>query len=650
MAVRWSVLVKEAITAKTIAALFLGLIIGVGAFTTIMPPTPVTPVTFPYQRPYPMPHKYWAENDEFYVFASGGQQGGVFVYGIPSMKLLAEIPVFVPDPAWGWRFEDPEVKAMLTNPWTGETPTVGDTHHPALSKTNGVYDGRWLFINDKIHPRVARIDLDVFRTGQVLWIPNIVGGIHGFHVGPNTELLVANFELEQHPEIVDYLDVPVEFVKGPYVGGFAGIKVAPDGTMSNAFQVWGPWHHDMVRVGWGKAEGWIINTAYNTERAVSTVPMFERENDYVYFWNIKSIEKAIAEGKYITTKQAPDVPVIAWKDVEVYMAKVPLNPHGIDLSPTGKYVLIGGKATTIVTAIDIDKVFQAIKEKRFVGEEFGVPILDPNFVNAANMDLGLGPTHIEFDDKGFAYIGFFVDSDIKKVPLGEPYTELHGMEPWKVVDVIPVHYSVGHLLVPGSDTLKPYGRYLISMNKLTKDTFLPHGPLRAENHELFNIEEIPAKLIDQMPLPPETHYSQAIPVELIKDRALPIYKLPSKVEEPNVEYDYNNKEVRVKMTAVRSWFTPDWFTVPEGWKVKITLTNVEKAIDITHGFALEGYDVSLAIDPGQVRQIEFVADKPGVYWYYCIWFCSELHLEMRGRMIVVPEDEWRSELEWRPSK
>jgi nitrous-oxide reductase len=648
MAVKWGILVREAVTARTIAALFLGLLIGASAFTLIAPTPAVTPPAYPYQRPYPMPHKYWAETDEFYVFASGGQQGGVFVYGIPSMKLLAEIPVFVPDPAWGWRLEDAEVKAMLTNPWTGETPTVGDTHHPALSKTNGLYDGRWLFINDKIHPRVARIDLDVFRTGQVLWIPNIVGGIHGFHVGPNTELLVANFELEQHPEIVEYLGVPVEFVKGPYVGGFAGIRVAPDGKMSNAWQVWGPWHHDMVRVGWGKAEGWIINTAYNTERAVSTVPMFERDYDYVYFWNIESIERAIAEGRYTTTKQAPDVPVIAWKDVEVYMAKVPLNPHGIDLSPTGKYVVIGGKATTIVTAIDFDKVLRAIEEGRFIGEEFGVPILDPDYVNAATMDLGLGPTHIEFDDKGFAYIGFFVDSDIKKVPLGEPYTDLHKMEPWKVVDTIPVHYSVGHLLVPGSDTLKPYGKYLISMNKLTKDTFLPHGPLRAENHELFNIEEIPAKLIDQMPLPPETHYSQAIAADLIKARAKPIYTLPSQLQEPGVEYDYVNREVRVHMTAVRSWFTPDWFTVPEGWTVKITLVNVEKAIDITHGFAVEGYDISLAIDPGQVREIEFVADKAGVYWYYCIWFCSELHLEMRGRMIVVPEEEWRAELEWKP--
>lgn len=655
MAIKWSMLVKEAITAKTIAAFFLGLLVGTGAFTTVLGPTLIAPAAPPYMKPYPMPHKYWSKTDEFYVFASGGQQGGVFVYGIPSMKLLAEIPVFTVDPAWGWTPEDVKVKEMLTNPWTGELAIYGDTHHPAISRTNAVYDGRWLFINDKIHPRLARIDLNTFRTGQILWIPNIVGGIHGAHVSPNTDLLIGNFELEQYPDqkIIDYLKakdptLTVDRTAGPYLGGFAGVNVSADGTMTNAWQVWGPWHHDMVRVGWGKSEGWIINTAYNTERAVSSIPMFNRTNDYVFFWKIESIRKAVRDGKYTTTTQAPNVPVIAWKDVEVYAAKVPLNPHGIDVSPTGKYILIGGKATTIVTAIDFEKVLEAIQVQRFVDQEFGVKILDSDYVNAAVMDIGLGPTHIEFDNKGFTYIGFFVDSDIKKVPLGAPYTEKHKMtdKVWKVVDTIPVHYSVGHLLVPGGDMKEPYGKYLISMNKLSKDTFLPHGPLRTENHELFNIEEIPAKLIDQMPIIPETHYSQAIPVEKIVTTS--VYTLPAVIATPGVEYDYQKKEVRVNMTVVRSFFNPDWFTVPEGWKVKIHMTNVEAAIDLTHGFALEGYDVLIAIDPGQVRDIEVKADKAGVYWYYCIWFCSELHLEMRGRMIVIPENEWRQDLEWRP--
>lgn len=642
------------ITPGVVTALLLGLLIGVVIFGVAMRPTApaAAPEAARYQRPYPMPHQFWTKNEEFYVFASGGQQGGVYVYGIPSMKYLSEIPIFVEDQAWGWTSEDPQVRQMMTNPWTGELVLRGDTHHPSLSKTNAVYDGRWLFINDKQHARIGRVDLDTFRTGQILWIPNTTGGVHGFNVGPDTKLAIQNFEHEQYPEeaIRKHLGLEIDLLKGPYVAGFAGIKIADDGTMSNAWQVWGPWQFDMVRIGWGKSAGWIVNTSYNTERATSSVPMFSREQDYLFFWNMASIEKALAEKKYVTSQQAPDVPVIAWKDVEVYMTPIPLNSHGVDISPTGKYMLTGGKATTLIAAVDFEKVLQAIQARKFSGEEFGIPIIAPEDVRAATMDLGLGPTHVEFDDKGFAYIGFFVDSDNKKVPLGPPYTDLNKMEPWKVADVLPAHYSVGHLMVPGGDTAQPYGKYLISMNKLTKDTFLPHGPLRTENHELFNIETIPAKLIDQMALGPETHYSQAIPVSLITPRTKTVYELPARLEEPGVKYDYANKEVRVYMDVVRSFYTPDAFTVPQGWKVKVQLRSQEEALDITHGFAVERYyNVVTSIDPGEVREVEFVADKPGVTWFYCIWFCSELHMEMRGRMIVIPEAEWTPALEWKPA-
>ncbi|MAG35764.1 MAG: hypothetical protein CL878_05905 [Dehalococcoidia bacterium] len=651
MAIDGAALRRRFLSPGTVAASLAGLLIGVVVFGFIIrPTTSALSGASEYGRPYPMPHQYWANTDEFYVFASGGQQGGLYVYGVPSMKYLSEIPIFAEDEAWGWTTEDPQVKAMMTNPWTGKVATRGDTHHPAMSRQNAEYDGRWVFVNDKMYGRVGRVDLDTFRTGQILWIPNITGGIHGHGIGPDSKLIGVNIEHEQAPDpvISNHLGLEVDPIKGPYVGGFVGINVADDGTMKNAWQVWSPWQHDMLRIGWGLSDGWVINTSYNTERATSAVPMFGSEQDYLYFWNLASIEKAIAERKYVTTPQAPDVPVISWKDVEVYMTTIPLNPHGVDVSPTGRYLLTGGKATTLVAALDFEKVLQAIQEKRFTGEEFGIPIIEQDFVRSATMDLGLGPTHVEFDDKGFAYVGFFVDSDNKKVPLGPPYTEKHGMEAWKVADVLPAHYSVGHLLVPGGDSASPYGKYFISMNKLTKDTFLPHGPMRTENHELYDVSQIPAKLIDQMALGPETHYSQAIPVAMIAPKTQAVYAPPTTVEQPRVEYDYDSETVRVYMEVVRSFFTPDAFTVPEGWHVVLKMTSREQALDITHGFAVDGYDVAVSLDPGEVKEVTLVADKPGVHWFYCLWFCSELHMEMRGRMIVIPEGEWSPALEWQP--
>ncbi|MBI4311470.1 MAG: hypothetical protein HY681_06780 [Chloroflexi bacterium] len=644
---------KALISPKLVAALLLGLLAGTVVFGFLLGPVVQGAATSPsqYQRPYPMPNQFYKQTEEFYVFASGGQQGGMYVYGVPSMKYLSEIPIFVEDQAWGWVAEDPKIRQMLTNPWTGELITRGDTHHPSASKTNGVYDGRWVFVNDKQHARIGRVDLDTFRTGQILWIPNTTGGVHGFNVGPDTKLAVQNFEHEQYPEkaIRDHLGLAIDPIKGPYVAGVAGIRIADDGTMSNGWQVWGPWQFDMARIGWGDSSGWLMTTAYNTERATDAVGMFQRDQDYLFFWNLASIEKAIADKKYVTTEQAPDVPVVSWKDVEVYVTPIPLNPHGLDISPTGKYFLTSGKATTLIAAVDIEKVLLAIKDQKVIGEEFGVKILDPDFVRAATMDLGMGPTHIEFDDKGYAYVGFFVDSDIKKVALGGPYVKLHGQQDkvWKVVDVLPAHYSVGHLVVPGGDTAKPYGKYIISMNKLTKDTFLNHGPLESENHELFTIGQTPAKLVDQMPLGPETHYSQAIPVSLIQGKTKHSYSEAAAAvgQQPSVEYDYAAKEVRVTMSVVRSFFTPGILTVPQGWMVKAKLISGETAMDISHGFALDSYNVSVSLDPGEVRDIEFVADKAGVHWYYCIWFCSELHMEMRGRMVVIPQSEWTPDKE-----
>lgn len=636
---------------KTVALLAVcAIAVGIATYFVISGFSPAKDGANPYNRAYPMPHRYWQENDEFYVFGSGGQQGGIYVYSIPTMKLIQEIPIFEPSARVGWTLSNPLVKKMLTNPWTGEVTNHGDTHHPSISKTNGVYDGRWLFINDKIYARVARVDLSTFRTAEILWIPNVRGGQHGTHISPNTDLLVANIELEQYPDkvILDHLNVPVDLMKGPYVSCLAGADIAKDGTMKNAWQIWGPWQFDMTRIGWGEMDGWIVNTAYNTERSTNLVGMFQRPEDYVFFWNIKSIRDAVAKKKYVTTKQAPDVPVIAWRDVEVYAVPCPLNPHGVDVSPTGRYAVVGGKATTIVRMVDFEKVKQAIAEKKFSGEEFGVKIIDKKLVSV-DVDAGLGPTHIEFDNKGFAYVGFFVDSDVKKITLGPPYTEKHKMEPWQVVEAIPCHYSVGHLMVPGGDMAEPYGKYLIIMNKLTKDTFIPHGPLVTENHELFNVESLPAKLVDQMPLPPETHYSQAIPVSLLAPKIKRVYEKPKAIDKAGVEYDYAKKEVRVKMTVVRSFFTPDMFTVPSGWKVTVRMTNIEEAMDISHGFALTGHDVLESLDPGEVKEVTFSANHPGAYWYYCLWFCSELHLEMRGRMIVIPESQWSSAKEWKPA-
>ncbi|MEO5568557.1 MAG: nitrous oxide reductase, partial [Gemmatimonadaceae bacterium] len=126
--------------------------------------------------------------DEFYAFMSGGFNGQVSVYGLPSGRMLKLIPVFSQHAENGWGYNE-ETKPMLQTthgfiPWD-------DTHHAELSQTNGVPDGRWLFINGNNTPRVARIDLTKFETEEILEIPNAAGGHASPFTTPSTKYIVS---------------------------------------------------------------------------------------------------------------------------------------------------------------------------------------------------------------------------------------------------------------------------------------------------------------------------------------------------------------------------------------------------------------------------------------------------------------------------
>ncbi len=130
------------------------------------------------------------KRDEFLAFSSGGQSGQVLVYGIPSMRILKYIGVFTPEPWQGYGFDE-NSKSVLKQGWIdGKEITWGDTHHPAISETQGKYDGQFLFINDKSNPRIAVIDLRDFETKQIVVNPIFKSEHGGAFVTPNTEYVI----------------------------------------------------------------------------------------------------------------------------------------------------------------------------------------------------------------------------------------------------------------------------------------------------------------------------------------------------------------------------------------------------------------------------------------------------------------------------
>jgi len=560
--------------------------------------------------------------DEYYMFSSGGHSGQVYVYGLPSMRHISTIPVFSPYSATGYGFDDDSKKMLGALTW-------GDVHHPSLSETNGDYDGRWLFVND-MNGRVARIDLRDFKTKQILGpVANISGNHASAFVTPNTEysMMASRFSIP----IPKGTPAPVANYATEYKGVVAAIKIDPGtGEMSLGWEiVLPPFDYDIGDAGKLISDGWMFWTSYNTERATGKLETTasQRDRDYIAAIDWRAAQKAVDEGKGdmvggVRVLDPKKVPGIA------YFMPCGKSPHGVDVSPDGKYIIGSGKLQGVTTAFNFEKIQTAIRNKDFSGDEDGVPVLKYESIKDAEVEVGLGPLHTQFGPNGEAYTSLFVDSALAKWKLGT----------WEVVDKVPMAYATGHLAAAEGDTVNPDGKYLVGLNKLSHGRHLSVGPSQPESSQLVDITEEKMKLLSDTFTEPEPHYAQIVKADKLKP--IEVY-LKEENKHPLAVWDVNDagstreaNKVTVKMVAVRSSFTPTDFEVNEGDTVTVAITNIEQTTDELHGFGLLDYNINLVIDPGETKTVTFKADKPGVFPYYCTNFCSALHQEMQGYMIV----------------
>ncbi len=588
--------------------------------------------------------------DELYAFMSGGFSGQVSVYGLPSGRLFRVIPVFSQDPEKGYGYSEETKPLLMTShgfiPWD-------DAHHPQLSRTDDSLDGRWLFINGNNTPRVARIDLTTFETDEIIEIPNS-GGNHGSpFITPNTEYVVASTRFSVP---IPQKDVPIGSYKENFKGTISFIKVDPtSGRMNIAFQLLVPGiNYDLSRAGKGPSYGWSFFTSYNSEQenTLLEVNASKNDKDFVAAVNWKKAEELVAQGKGQTmpcsyyhnyvgedrvakSEVIKQVTVLNPKEFPglIYYLPTPKSPHGCDVDPSGEYIVAGGKLAAMIVAHSFTKMQKAIENKEFDGELDGVPILKYESVMAGEvLECGLGPLHTEFDGKGYGYTSMFLSSEITKWKIGT----------WEVVDRIPAYYSIGHLMIPGGDTRNPYGKYVIALNKITKDRYLPTGPELCQSGQLIDISGDKMKLLLDFPLIGEPHYAQAIPASLLMDKSVRWYpieenKNPYMVKseaETGVKREGNT--VHVKISTIRTHFAPDNIEgIKVGDKVYFHVTNLEQDWDTPHGFAVMGNNNSeLLVMPGETRTITWEPKKAGVYPFYCTDFCSALHQEMSGYIRV----------------
>ncbi|PHS57991.1 MAG: cytochrome C [Sulfurimonas sp.] len=585
--------------------------------------------------------------DEFIVFSSGGQSGQVLVYGVPSMRILKYIAVFTPEPWQGYGYDEESLAVLRQGNIRGKEINWGDTHHPGLSETDGKYDGKWLFINDKANPRIAVIDLEDFETKQIVVNPVFKSEHGGSFVTPNTDYII---EACQYAAPFDNNYHAIEDYKESYRGGVTMWKF--DKTIGRidvnaSFTVeFPPYMQDISDAGKGVSAGWGFTNSFNSEMYTGGIEvgmppneagMSRNDTDFMHVYNWKKLAEVAKNPKNVKIINGHRViPIeVAVKNNALFLIPEPKSPHGIDVSPDGKYIIVCGKLDTHASVYSWAKISKLIKSKKYVGHDpYGIPILDMKSSLSRQVELGLGPLHNQYSNiPGEIYTSLYVDSQVVK------WNYLTG----KVIDKQNVHYNIGHLCGMEGKTADPQGKYIIALNKLTIDRFQPVGPLHPQNHQLIDISGKTMDLLVDMPIPlGEPHQAVAIRAEKLHPSVR--YKMGTNTRTGKIHVGKTlagqerivreGKNVTIYATLVRSHINPERITVNKGDEVTIYMTNLERAQDETHGFTVDNYNVHASLEPGETSTIKFTADLEGVFPYYCTEFCSALHLEMMGYLMV----------------
>jgi len=586
--------------------------------------------------------------DEYYIFASGGHSGQMLVIGVPSMRLLKVVAVFTPEPWQGYGYGDQTDALLRSGDRDGKQLNWADTHHPALSETAGDYDGRWVFLNDKANARVAVISLEDFTTKQIVY-SDLIRSDHGAtFVTPNTEYVI---EGAQYPVPLGGEYAPIEQFQEKYRGAVIFWKFDREAGRIVPEQSWAmelpPYMQDLSDAGKLASDGWVFLNSFDTEmsyggNAEGNPPLesgaSQNDMDYMHIINWRAAEAVVEAGK---TETISGMRVIrlqtAIDEGLLHFVGEPKSPHGVDVTPDGKELVVAGKLDTHATVYSFEKIKGLIEQRKFAGTDpYGVPILPFEESIRGQAEIGLGPLHTQFDADGNAYTSVFIESTVAKWSLKD----------LKVIEKLPVHYNIGHLLAAEGDTVSPDGHYVVAMDKWSLDRFADVGPLLPQNFQLIDVSGPSMQLLYDMPIPiGEPHYAQMIKADklhpIIAYSPVGIDPLTDK-EDPFKVVGGQEGIVRkadgvhVSITAVRSHFTPDTIRVKRGDTVHLHITNVEQAHDATHGFAIASHNINLSLEPGEHANVTFKANRAGVFPLYCTEFCSALHLEMAGYLLVEP--------------
>jgi nitrous-oxide reductase len=163
-----------------------------------------------------------------------------------------------------------------------------------------------------------------------------------------------------------------------------------------------PYHFDLARSGMGPSGDWVFFTSYNTEQAHTLLEIEASRNDkdFILAVNWRRAAEAARTGPAATCRaptsttatipararpsptEKEGVRLLEPSELEgaMYFLPTPKSPHGVDIDPTGEFIVAGGKLATVIPVHSFSRMQQAIENEAIRGDDLrdpGAPTTTP---------------------------------------------------------------------------------------------------------------------------------------------------------------------------------------------------------------------------------------------------------------------------------
>ncbi len=539
--------------------------------------------------------------DEYLAFYGTGVSGRLAVVGMPSMKILKYVAVFSAEPWQGYAFDD-ESKAIIKASSREEVEySFGDSGTPALSLTNGKHDARAVFLADAANGRIGLVDLLEYETKQIVTHPLFRNSSPDLAVTQDTKYVAQTSAAALDDGIMGatfwrFIERNNDEHKIFLIDPSSSFTILMGGKRQSS-----------PATGRGESDGFAFSITRGEKNLLNIINWKNAER----FLGLKATMK----NGHLTVDEST-----ALKEQILMRIDLPQGSDRVIISGDGKYGAITNQESStllLFTTNDLLKGNLAFK----------------------SVNVGGSTADAAFTGKN-VFVSVPGAKQVVRVSLADS----------KVKDTLKLDFTTGKIFVPEGDTNAAEEKFAVVMNLSPYGRFTSVGPQTGLSAQMIDIKSEKMATLYEASIPQSTRLG-AVALSTKVNKPMYKYKIgtdprggtisPYKINSGKETIVRNGKRVHVYGSLIRSHITPDTIEVEQGDIVSIHLTSNEQSKDNVHGFTIDTYNVHGSFEPGKTASVTFVADRAGVFPFYCTEFCSALHLEMQGYLLVKPMTDQR---------